>query len=269
MTEQPPVGGTTRDEDQVGAGVARGPRHGYRLVEGFYIRSRRTTRLVFGLVLLSLGALWTLDNLGLVDAQRIVRWWPALLIAFGVAKLAGWSARRSAFLAWLYIVAGAWLLLHAVGWVHVGIAGLWPLLLIGLGVRLVLRAGDASGPKTGRGKSTWSMGADGRVKMDVVMAGANRRSSAGAFRGGEINAVLGNIELDLRDATLTDGRTELEVNAILGGVQLLVPRRWRIESQIVSVLGSVEDHTRSEPGAGSEVLVLLGNTALGGIEIRN
>ena len=259
MTEQPPVGDPARDE----------ARHGYRLVEGFYIRSRRTTRLVFGLALLALGALWTLDNLGLVDAHEIVRWWPALLIAFGVAKLAGWSARRSAFMAWLYIAAGAWLLLHAVGWVHVGIAGLWPLLLIAIGARLLWRAGDAPVPRSGRSKSTWSKGANGRVKMDVVMAGANRRSSAGPFRGGEINAVLGNIELDLRDATLPDGRTELEINAILGGVQLFVPRRWRIESRIASVLGSVLDHTTPDPGAGGEVLVLLGNTALGGIEIRN
>ena len=259
MTEYPPVGETPRDDR---------PRRGYRLVEGFYIRSRRTTRLLFGLVLLSLGALWTLDNLGLVDAHQIVRWWPVLMIAYGIAKLAGRTATRSPFIGWLHVLAGTWLLLHAAGWVHVGIAGLWPLLLIALGVRLVTRAGDASVPRTGT-RSTWSMGADGKVKMDVVMAGANRRSSAGPFRGGEINAVLGNIELDLRDATLPDGRTQLEINAILGGVQLFAPRRWRIESQIVSVLGSVEDHTSPEPGAGGEVLVLLGNTVLGGIEIRN
>ena len=54
-------------------------------------------RLIPALVLIALGSLFLLDNLGLdIDAgQLLATWWPALLIAAGVGKLlpAGHAAR--------------------------------------------------------------------------------------------------------------------------------------------------------------------------------
>ena len=46
-------------------------------------------RLIPALVLIVLGTLFLLDNLGLgVDAGRLLAtWWPALLIAAGIGKL--------------------------------------------------------------------------------------------------------------------------------------------------------------------------------------
>lgn len=47
-------------------------------------------RLIPALVLIALGTLFLLDNLGVagIDAGRLVAtWWPALLILAGVAKL--------------------------------------------------------------------------------------------------------------------------------------------------------------------------------------
>ena len=44
---------------------------------------RFTARLLFGLVLVSLGALWTLENLGVPEASEVLRWWPSLLVAYG------------------------------------------------------------------------------------------------------------------------------------------------------------------------------------------
>ena len=47
-------------------------------------------RLIPALVLIALGSLFLLDNLGLdIDAGRLLAtWWPALLIAAGAAGLA-------------------------------------------------------------------------------------------------------------------------------------------------------------------------------------
>src|SRR5258706_1706626 len=76
---------------------------------------RITARLIWGIAFLCLGALWTLDNLGLVDASEITRWWPALVLTFGIAKLAGWGTRQSTFSGAMWLLAGAWLMLHAIG----------------------------------------------------------------------------------------------------------------------------------------------------------
>jgi hypothetical protein len=43
--------------------------------------------LVAGIVLLSLGLLFLLANLGILDSRLMHTWWPLLLIVLGLAKL--------------------------------------------------------------------------------------------------------------------------------------------------------------------------------------
>ena len=73
------------------------PTDSRRRVYGVYLRgpANFTGRLVFGLIVLTLGVMWTLDNLGIIDSAPILRWWPALLLAAGLARLTGIGARQS------------------------------------------------------------------------------------------------------------------------------------------------------------------------------
>lgn len=234
---------------------------------------RITARLLVGLAFLALGALWTLDNLGFLEADAIVRWWPLLVAAFGVAKLLGWGTRQSTFAAVIWLVAAAWLMLHALGIVREGIGGLWPLALILIGSRIIMnstRTPVARGTAH-HGASSASADDHGRVKVDAVMAGVERRFRSGVFGGGEINSVMANVELDLREATLGEGRTELEANAVLGGIVLIVPRSWTVVNEATPVMGAVEDHTQPETGGEPrrDTLFLRGAAVMGGIEIRN
>lgn len=90
------------------------------------------------------------------------------------------------------------------------------------------------------------------------------------FRGGEIVAVMGGAEIDLSRADIK-GRVRLEATNIMGGTELVVPPTWHIQSEMVAILGGVEDKRdphflRIEP---DKVLVLEGVCLLGGIEIKS
>jgi hypothetical protein len=100
----------------------------------------RRKQLLWGLLLIVLGALFLLDRLELLDLdlRRLWHYWPVLLVAFGINKmLAPTSARR--------ILGGLWLIGFA-AWYYVSFERLWglsfatswPLLLIGWGAGLVL-----------------------------------------------------------------------------------------------------------------------------------
>src|SRR5882762_9865172 len=159
-------------------------------------RTRVTGRLVWGLIILGLGTAWTLDNLGLADSDAIVRWWPMLLMAYGAAKITGWGARRAPFSGTLFMIAGVWLMLHELGYVATGLSGLWPLALILIGGRIVLRSMRPADGPTDPGAPVGGVDERGRVKVDVIMASVERRIRAGEFSGGEVNAIMSGVELD-------------------------------------------------------------------------
>jgi hypothetical protein len=58
--------------------------------------SVKVEQLVFGLGLVGLGVVWTLGNLGKLDAlDTLHRWWPLLLVVWGALELAVSLARRA------------------------------------------------------------------------------------------------------------------------------------------------------------------------------
>lgn len=58
--------------------------------------SFRPETLALGLILVALGVLWTLANLGALDVLATLRtYWPVSLIVWGVLELVAAIARRS------------------------------------------------------------------------------------------------------------------------------------------------------------------------------
>lgn len=89
------------------------------------------------------------------------------------------------------------------------------------------------------------------------------------FKGGEMNVVMAGGELDLSQADI-NGSVTIEVHAVLGGARLVVPSNWTIQSDISSVMGSVDDKRHMNTGTvqdATKVLRLSGDVVMGGIEI--
>src|SRR5258705_13900972 len=110
-----------------------------------YVGSGLTGRMIFGLVFMTLGALWTLDNLGIIDSGLILRWWPVALIAYGAAKLMGMGRGRGRahhnFWGILLMVAGSWMLAENFDVIHMSLWQLWPLMLVFIGISMLVGAG--------------------------------------------------------------------------------------------------------------------------------
>jgi hypothetical protein len=86
----------------------------------------------------------------------------------------------------------------------------------------------------------------------------------------EVRSVLGNIELDFRDATFGP-YTEIAVRAVLGNVEITLPEGVRVENDGDGVLGSFECHTTpgARPLTGTAPVVrLTGRTILGNVEVH-
>jgi predicted membrane protein len=221
-------------------------------------------RLILGLCLVVLGALWTVDNLGLMDADPILHWWPVVPIAIGLMKLTGIGMeKQQAFGAFLTLVGGLFLL-GQMDYVHVNLGILWPLMFIFIGIRLTMRAMRGQEP----GSATSD--ANDFVRSFAVMGGITRRNESQAFRGGELSAVMGGVQLDLDGAKPADGRAVIDVFAVWGGIEIRVPEDWRVEIEATPLMGGVESNARLAPGVEPVgTLVVRGFVMMGGVEVKN
>ena len=103
----------------------------------------------------------------------------------------------------------------------------------------------------------------------AVLGSVERRGTLAARASGAL-AVLGSVVIDLRDVPLPAGVTTLQVSAVLGSVEIIVPPSLAVESAGASILGSFEGIQRvpREPDADLPVLRVTGRSILGSIEIR-
>ena len=110
---------------------------------------------------------------------------------------------------------------------------------------------------------------DGVLRIDVLMSSITRTVSSQEFRGGEVVAVMGSVELDLRPARIENAVAQLEANLVMGGVTLFVPQDWVVEFHGKPLMGGIDDQTRRPAGEIRGRLIITGVVLLSGIVIKN
>ena len=223
-----------------------------------------TAQVVFGLMIVIAGVLFTLDNLDLLDARDYLRYWPAGLVAVGLLKL---YHARSIGHGWvsglIFVGVGTWMLLNGILYFTINARAVMPLMLVGLGGYMVWR---------GFGGQRRETASDGQSSFSAlaIMGGVSRRSSSQAFAGADLTAVMGGCEIDLRQASIAPGQEAvIDVFAFWGGIDIKVPQDWTVITRAMPLMGGVEDKTRAPQGASGKRLVLRGIVVMGGVTIKN
>ena len=222
---------------------------------------RLTPHLMFGLLIILLGVVFTLDNLELADAGNYLQYWPAGLIAIGLTKLAQVRAGQGSPVGGvLFIVVGAWMLLDTTGVITLSVMDFWPLLLVFVGGMIVWQGL--------RGRHHRALASDATVNAIAVLSGVNRGSNSAAFRGGELTAFMGGCEIDLRQAAI-HGEAVIDVFAMWGGLEIRMPENWTVIGRVTPLMGGFEDTTRPVAGATAHKLIVRGFVIMGGVEVKN
>ena len=182
-----------------------------------------TPNLVVGLSIMLLGVVLMLDRLGVVDFMSVLRLWPILLILFGA----------SVVFQSLYGGAGAVERDRPI--VSPGLV--FMLVIVFLFVTQAQRR-TAEGPRDSDAPT---------ASLFAVMARDSRTNHSPDFRGGEMTTIMGQTELDLRQAVIRpDEPAVIDVFGLMGHVIIRVPPEWQVDLQSVHVLARARD-TRPAP----------------------
>ncbi len=212
-----------------------------------------------------MGILFLLGNMDIIDPHEYFRFWPVFLILIGVAYII--QCRQGSGRVWgiILVLIGSAMLLHRLHFIYFSIWSYWPVILIAVGIMMIVKA-----------SSHWrSIGvtpiekadANSYIKAIAVMGGFKRSSSSQEFKGGEFTAIMGGLEIDLRDASI-NGEAVIDIFAMMGGVEMRVPEDWIIIIEGFPFMGGYEDKTRP-PKTSTKRLVIKGIAVMGGVEIKN
>ena len=90
-----------------------------------------------GLILMGIGVVFLLGNMGYLDVREVFVFWPVILIIFGAVKIVE-SRDHTAGIFW--VVIGVLFLLGSFGIIRMTFHELWPILVIGIGALMLWRA---------------------------------------------------------------------------------------------------------------------------------
>jgi hypothetical protein len=224
---------------------------------------RVTPQIVLGLLIVAFGVILTLDNLDYVDAGDILRFWPLLLVAFGLARLVGSDCTSSRVSGGIMVVSGLWLTADDIWGVPIDFQRWWPMFLVAIGALIVFRALKGGGER-GPGAVTSTDGAFSEV---AVWSGKVRRITSPMFRRADLTAIMGGVEVDLRGASTGGQEAVIDVFAWWGGIEITVPPDWAVSNQVVVFMGGAEDKSSGTQDARNR-LVVRGFVVMGGVEIK-
>ncbi len=228
-------------------------------------------KYALGVIIIIAGILLLIEKTGWLpfEIHHIIFSWQMLLIAIGFVSFFSSESRTPGT---ILILIGTIFIIPRIFEVTFNITHMfWPVMLIAIGVLLLVRRSPGQ---------FWQMRVhhlnnqnldDGYIHEENIFSGGKQRVMHQVFRGGHINCIFGGSEVDLTQATLADGVSELEVNTIFGGVTLIVPADWKVQLKMTSIMGGFSDkrsYVKENPDQ-SRVLIIKGSTIFGGGELKS
>lgn len=264
--------------------------------------TNRSGKVWAGLIIIVVGALILLDNVGL-DLPRWLFSWGNILIAIGLLVGFKHNFRHSGW--FIMILIGSYFSLENAFGDTINFSKIvFPCLIVALGLFILIkpkstyqdhaerwkrrndkwnRRGDRWNRRFGNEPHQFSgeepivaseeekkNSSNDYLESVNVFGGCHQAVFSKNFKGGEIVAVFGGCDLNLTQADF-EGEITIDVTAIFGGAKIIVPPGWRVKSEVTAVFGGLDDKRSIQPLAEGvdKILIIRGIALFGGVDIRN
>ena len=130
------------------------------------------------------------------------------------------------------------------------------------------QGGAALAPASSTAAASRIGGTPGSTFSLAILSGA-RRSGAWVVPPRYVAvAVMGGVELDLREARFAEPEVTLHAYTLMGGIQITVPEDVDVDVSGIAFMGGF-DHNASGPGMpGAPRVKVVGFALMGGVEVR-
>lgn len=114
-----------------------------------------------------------------------------------------------------------------------------------------------------------NVGDTDKIVCSAVFSGRDIRVDNSYFNGADLSALFGGIDMNLKNALIRKNVT-IEVKAVFGGIDIIMPADVRVVVDVTPILGGVENGTRTPLGAdeNTPTVFIKGTCLFGGVEVK-
>lgn len=244
------------------------------MIKEDFVARRKRGRSIGGIILILIGTALLLQRLDL-DIPGWVFSWQMILIVIGLALGFKHNFRGGPWFA-MMAVGGIFLAGEILHWPYNTAKFIWPVVLIAIGITALFKRHNEHMFKDTRYFASDITDGDISADDDTInisscFSGLEKVVTSKNFKGGYVSNVFGGTDLNLMQADI-NGTVTLEVTAIFGGCEIVVPANWMVKVDISTIMGGVEEK-RPSALLGSidkdKVLLLKGSCIFGGVEIKS
>ncbi len=226
-------------------------------------------RFFFGIILIVVGILYFLQSTDLIDyrVSHIIFSLPFWAFLFGCHLLM--NTGKKLLGAIFFFGGGIFLLGRIFPTFHVDGDVIFPLIIITIGVYIIFKHRNST--QTFWKKENINIDQD-TIDDVAIFGGGTKVFNSNNFRGGNITAIFGGSEIDLKSCQLAEGTSIIEVLTIFGGTTIIVPSEWNIRLNVTPLFGGFSNKVRRDPNLAVDLnrtLEIRGVAIFGGGEIKS
>lgn len=229
--------------------------------------------ILVALIFIVVGILFLGRNLGFISSSVFKQFvsWQMLLIVLGISAL----GKRNTTGGLILIAIGVYFMApFSFGWYW--LQTYWPVVFIILGIHLIYKHWKRMARE---GNHNYHMNytssncqvENGVLSSEVTFGAIQQIVLEPVFRGGTIKNTFGSTVIDLKNTSIPQGETQLDIHCVFGAVELFVPSDWNVVFHVDSVLSGYVDKRfnivqTDDPG---RTLLITGKIVFSGLDIRS
>lgn len=226
---------------------------------------KKFSNIAWGVVFVAVGVLLALRAFEIVDFSIFFRgWWTLFII---VPCFIGLISGREIWGNIIGIGIGVVLLLSARGiwsWRIVGKL-IVPFIIVLIGLKMIF--GRTFNRKINSLPERTVKGDEKFQEYCATFSGQKVNFNGQNFKGAKLTAVFGGVECDLRGAVIENDAV-IEVSAVFGGVDIIVPDNVNVKVYSNSIFGGVDNKKRAPYIEGAPTIHINASCMFGGADVK-
>lgn len=223
----------------------------------------KLSTILWGIVLIALGIVFGLNALEITHITLFFKgWWTLLII---IPSLIGLTTDKDKLGSLIALAIGVILLAAVRDIISFELVSklALPIILVIIGLVMIFRE-TVQRKITSKVKE---LSKNDLFSYTATFSGEKVRFPNKEFKGANINAIFGGVDLDLRDSIVSK-EAVIQTSAIFGGVDILVPQNVNIVVKSTSIFGGTDNKIKEREKEEQPTIYINAFNLFGGVDIK-